>query len=117
MFLHSKILKYVIILFLIIFSILINFHYGSIGAQPIDSFAFLDTGYSVLKGKHPIKDYWIISGPFIDYVQAIFFKLFGINWFSYVFHASIFNLIIHSKFGHLKHYLKNCHQQELCYCW
>jgi len=94
MFLYSKILKYAVILFLIIFSVLINFYYGNIGAQPIDSFAFLDTGYSILKNKHPIKDYWIISGPFIDYVQAIFFKLFGVSWFSYVFHASIFNLII-----------------------
>ena len=94
MFLDSKIIKYTLILFLIIFSISINFYYGNIGAQPIDSFAFLDTGYSILKNKHPIKDYWIISGPFIDYVQAIFFKLFGVNWASYVFHASIFNLLI-----------------------
>ena len=39
------------------------------------------------------RDYWIIKGPVLDIVQAIFFKLFGVSWFSYVFHASIFNSI------------------------
>ena len=40
------------------------------------------------------KDYWTIKEPFIDFLQAIFFKLFGVSWFSYVFHASVFNCII-----------------------
>ena len=31
------------------------------------------------------KDYWTIKEPFIDLIQAIFFKLFGVSWFSYVF--------------------------------
>ena len=42
----------------------------------------------------PFKDYWTIKEPFIDFLQAGFFKIFGVSWFSYVLHASIFNLII-----------------------
>ena len=34
-----------------------------------------------------------MTGPFIDFIQALFFKMFGVSWFSYVFHASIFNFI------------------------
>ena len=47
-----------------------------------------------MNGYYPFKDYWTIKEPFIDLIQAIFFKLFGVSWFSYVFHASIFNCII-----------------------
>ena len=76
------------------FSIFINIHYGNIGAFPIDTFAFFDTGYSILLNKHPFKDIWITTGPFVDYAQALFFKLFGINWLSYLLHASFFNFLI-----------------------
>ena len=41
-----------------------------------------------------IKNYWIISGPLVDYFQAIFFYLFGVNWQSYVLHASLINAIL-----------------------
>ena len=47
-----------------------------------------------MNGYYPFKDYWTIKEPFIDLIQAIFFKLFGVSWFSYVFHASIFNCMI-----------------------
>ena len=84
----------ILIIILGIFSIGINFYYGNIGVFAVDTFAFFDTAYSILINKHPFKDIWITSGPLVDYLQAIFFKIFGINWFSYVLHASIFNLLI-----------------------
>ena len=87
-------LKIVLLLFLSIFSILINNLYGNIGIFPIDSFAFFDTGYNILLDKHPFRDFWITTGPLVDYIQAIFFKLFGLEWSSYVLHASVFNLLI-----------------------
>ena len=34
----------------------------------MDTFAFFDTGYRVLNGEHPFKDFWVVSGPFIDYL-------------------------------------------------
>ena len=65
---------------LAVFSISINIYYGNIGVFPIDTFAFFDTAYSILLNKHPFKDIWITTGPFVDYAQALFFKLIGINW-------------------------------------
>ncbi len=82
-----------LIVTLLFSSILFNQYYGNLGIQPIDSFFPFNSGYDVLNGYYPFKDYWTITGPFIDIVQALFFKLFGVSWFSYVFHASIFNSI------------------------
>ena len=79
---------------LLVFSISFNQYYGNLGVCPIDSFWFFNSGYDILNGHYPFKDYWTISGPFIAYVQAFFFKIFGVSWFSYVFHASIFNFLI-----------------------
>ena len=85
-----------IIFFIIlsVFSITINNHYGNIGVFPIDTFAFFDTGYNIILGKHPFKDFWVTTGPLVDYLQALFFTLFGLGWSSYVIHASIFNFLI-----------------------
>ena len=82
------------IIFLFLFSLLINQYYGNRGVFPVDSFSHFDTGYRILLDEHPFKDFWIISGPFVDYIQASFFYLFGVNWQTYVFHASIVNAII-----------------------
>lgn len=73
---------------------LINQHYGNMGLYPIDSEGHFDAGYRVLLGEHPFKDYWVIVGPFMDYVQAIFFYLFGVKWQSYVLHASFINALV-----------------------
>ena len=82
-----------LIIILIFASFLFNYYYGNIGVQPIDSFFPFNSGYDVLNGYYPFKDYWTITGPFIDIVQAFFFKVFGVSWFSYVLHASTFNFI------------------------
>jgi len=86
--------KKILIIFLVIFSILINQHYGNLGVFPADSFSHFDSGYRILLGEYPFKDYWIVSGPLIDYIQAVFFYFFGTNWQSYVFHASVINAIL-----------------------
>ena len=69
----------IFITILILFSLLINQYYGNRGIFPVDSFAHFDTGFRILSGEYPFKNYWIISGPFVDYIQAIFFYLFGVN--------------------------------------
>ena len=76
------------ILFLTLFSILINQYFGYVGILPIDSFLIFNSGYDFLNGYYPFKDFWTIKEPFIDILQALFFKLFGVSWFSYVLHAS-----------------------------
>ena len=87
-------LKFFLSIILIIFSFYINYYYANKGLYPIDSFTFFDTGYYITQGKHPIKDFWVISGIFPDYIQAIFFSLFGKNWNSYIYHSSFFNILI-----------------------
>lgn len=86
--------KNLFILFLSLFSFTFNFYYGYQGIFPIDSFLIFDAGYNITSGNHPFKDYWSITGPFLDYIQSFFFLIFGTNWFSYVFHASLFNMIL-----------------------
>ena len=84
----------IFILFLFFFSIIVNQYYANRGALPLDSFQFCDSGYRVLNGDVPFIDFWIIKGVLLDYMQAIFFYIFGVNWQSYVLHASLFNALI-----------------------
>ena len=42
------------------FSFFINYYYSSIGVLPQDTFAYYDTGYRVLNGSVPFKDYWTV---------------------------------------------------------
>ena len=60
----------------------------------MDSFHFFDSGYRVLNGDVPFIDYWLVRGLLLDYMQAVFFYIFGINWQSYVLHASLINALI-----------------------
>ena len=84
----------ILILFLLFFSLIINQYYGNRGIFPLDSFSHFDKGFEILLGEYPFKDYWVISGPFIDYFQSFFFYIFGTNWQSYIFHASFINILI-----------------------
>ena len=78
-------------IFLFIVALLINQHYASRGIFPIDGFVHFDPAYRILSGEYPIKDYWVVHGIVVDYIQAAFFFLFGVSWKSYVLHASLFN--------------------------
>ena len=82
------------IIFLTIFSLSVNQYYGYQGILPIDSFLIFNAGFDFLNGKMPFQDYWTIKEPFIDFLQASFFYVFGVSWFSYVLHASFFNFLI-----------------------
>ena len=84
----------IFILFLFFFSIIINQYYGNRGAFPMDSFHCFDSGYRVLNGDVPFIDYWLVRGPLLDYIQAVFFYIFGVNWQSYVLHASLINALV-----------------------
>lgn len=94
MFIKKKILNISLSFFLIIFSFFIPFYYGNKGVFPIDSFGFLDSSYNILLGRHPIRDFWIFSGIFVDYSQALFFKILGLHWSSYIIHSALINSFI-----------------------
>ena len=75
-------------------AIAINQYFGNIGVFPIDSFFPFNASYEILNNKYPFRDYWTITGPFMDVTQAILFYLFGVNWTIYVLHASIVNAVL-----------------------
>ena len=85
--------NYFYLLLIIIIFLFSNFYYGLRGIFPIDSFLIFNSGYNVINGDHPFKDYWSITGPLLDYLQALFFSILGVNWYTYVFHAAFLNTI------------------------
>jgi len=89
---HFK--KYLPVFFLSIFAFFINYHYGFIGIMPMDNLVLYNGGYKVLNGYVPFTDYWLVTGPLLDYLNAFIFYINGVSWKSYVIHASFFNLII-----------------------
>ncbi len=87
------------------YAYLINWYSGNIGIIPIDSFGFFDTGYSIIKGHLPIRDFWIFTGLLVDYMEAVFLYLLGNNWNSHLAHGSFMNIIATmSLFFFLKNY-------------
>jgi hypothetical protein len=79
------------IIILCLFSFFINYHYAKLGSFPIDTFLHFDSAHGILNGELPIRDYWVVSGLTVDFIQSFFFKIFGTNWFAYTLHSSLFN--------------------------
>ena len=75
-------------------SFLLNKNYANLGVFPIDTFLHFDSGFRILNGEYPIKDFWIVSGIFVDYLEALFFYLLGVSWEAHVIHSSFINGII-----------------------
>ena len=90
----KEILQWSTYLFLGIFSFLINYWTGSRGVFSIDTFVHFDSAVRILKDELPIRDFWIVHGFLIDYIQALFFKVFGVNWKAYILHGSAFNIVV-----------------------
>ena len=82
----------IIIIFL--YAYFVNRLSANLGFLSIDTFGFLDPGYSILHGKLPIRDFWIFTGLFVDYLEALFLFVFGNNWNSHVLHASFINILV-----------------------
>ena len=85
---------------LALFSFYINFYYSNIGVLAQDTFAYYDTSFRILNGSAPFKDYWTVSGPLIDYLQATIFYFFGVSWKNYILSGSILNSLVTILFYH-----------------
>ena len=64
----------ILIILLGVLSFYLNYHYGFIGVMPMDNTVLFNGGFRVLKGYVPFTDYWLVTGPFLDYLNAFFFK-------------------------------------------
>ena len=91
---NKIILNYILVLILVFFSFAVNWNYAKYGIFPIDTFLHYDSSYRILEGEYPVKDYWIVSGFLVDFIQAFFFKIGEVNWQAYIFHSSLFNVAI-----------------------
>ena len=91
---NSYLIHFFYLSFLCIYSFFINYYYASLGSFPVDTFLHFDSSYRILNNEYPIRDFWIVSGLVVDFVQSFFFKFFGVNWFAYILHSSLFNLAI-----------------------
>ena len=76
------------------FSFFINYHYGFIGIMPMDNTVLFNGGFRVLKGYVPFTDYWLVTGPLLDYLNALFFKFLGLSWSTFILHSSAVNVLI-----------------------
>ena len=85
--------KLSLILIITLFSFSINFYYGHQGLMPLDDLQNFNSGFRILKGDFPFKDYYSITGPFLDIWQSYIYKIFGISWQSFVLHASLMNCL------------------------
>ena len=45
--------------------------------MPMDNTVLYNGGYRVLNGYVPFSDYWLVTGPLLDYINAFFHV---INW-------------------------------------
>ena len=90
----NKINTFFLLIVLFFFSITISLYYGYRGVFPQDSFFHFDAAYNILNNRHPFKYFYSISGVFVDYLQAVFFYFFGVNWLSYTLHAALINCLL-----------------------
>jgi 4-amino-4-deoxy-L-arabinose transferase-like glycosyltransferase len=62
---------------------------GHFGLYAFDQSMMFDGGWRILCGQVPFKDFIMAFGPLSFTVQALFFKLFGVNWTSMVLAAAV----------------------------
>jgi hypothetical protein len=62
--------------------------------MPMDNTVLFNGGYRVLNGYIPFSDYWLVTGPLLDYLNAFFFKILGVSWRTFIIHSSLFNSIL-----------------------
>ncbi|MFH1772554.1 MAG: hypothetical protein ABH872_07025 [Candidatus Omnitrophota bacterium] len=78
--------------FLILFSFYLTFKSGQRGFFPFDQSIVFDGAYRIICGQIPYRDFVIPIGPVTFYIQALFFRIFGVNYFSYILSAACLNV-------------------------
>ena len=78
---------------IILAAFFVNYHYGHQGLMPLDDLQNFNSGFRVLNGDFPFRDYYSITGPILDIWQSNLYDLFGVSWKSFILHASILNCV------------------------
>lgn len=81
-------------------------YWGRIGFNPLDSPIVFDGGFRILQGQEYLVDFFSPAGYIPSLLQALFHRIFGVNWFSFCLHAAVFNglfsLLAFQLFRHFK---------------
>jgi 4-amino-4-deoxy-L-arabinose transferase-like glycosyltransferase len=89
----------------VLWSFIWTYTVGHFGLYAFDQSIMFDGGWRILCGQVPFKDFIMAFGPLSFTVQALFFKLFGVNWTSMVlaaaFTGAIAALSVMRIMGHL----------------
>ena len=64
---------------------------GRLGFMPLDQSIVFDAGWRILGGQVPYQDFVTPTAVIPGAMQAVFFSVLGISWFSYVLHAAVLN--------------------------
>ena len=91
---HSKpIIISLITIFLCLFAYRLTIETGSRGFLAIDQSTIFDGSYRVASGQIPFKDFVFAHGLITFYLTAIFFKILGVNYYSFILSAAIVNVL------------------------
>jgi hypothetical protein len=71
--------------------LVVALHYGRMGFLPLDQSIVFDGGYRILSGQLPYRDFMTPAAVVPAALQAGFFRVLGVTWFSYVLHAAAAN--------------------------
>ena len=88
-----KTLEISLVSLVIIISFSLNFYFGHQGLMPLDDLQNFNSGFRVLNGDFPFRDYYSITGPILDIWQGNIYKIFGVSWQSFLLQASIMNCL------------------------
>ena len=88
-----KTLEISLVSLVILISFSLNFYFGHQGLMPLDDLQNFNSGFRVLNGDFPFRDYYSITGPILDIWQGNIYKIFGVSWQSFLLQASIMNCL------------------------
>ena len=74
-----KSLEFSLIILVILISFSVNFYFGHQGLMPLDDLQNFNSGFRVLNGDFPFRDYYSITGPILDIWQGNIYKILGVN--------------------------------------
>ncbi len=86
-------IDWLFIILICAFAFGLNLMCGQRGFFAFDQSIIFDGGYRIYAGQKPYRDFFIPTGPIVFWLQSIFFRLGGINYFIYILHASVINVL------------------------
>ncbi len=86
-------MRIVTVVLLAIFSFLLPYLFGGRGLVYHDQSIIIDGAWRIWNGQIPYRDFSVIHGPLIFYLQVLAFKVFGLWVFSAVIQAAVLNAV------------------------